>query len=308
MNILITGGTGFIGTHYIRNYIAKDDNIYILTRNKDRASKQLNDTNIVNNINYLESIDNDLNFDVIINLAGEPIADSKWTKSKVKKLFDSRINTTKKLINYISTKNSSNRPKILVNGSAIGCYGIKDKDGEYDENSSPSEVTSVSHRLCRQWEQEALKAEDFGVDVKIVRIGVVLGKNGGALQRMLPPFKLGLGGKIACGKQYMSWVHIDDLCKIIKNLSKGDIKSNIVNATAPKPVTNEDFSKTLAKKLNRPAIFTTPAFVMKLAFGEMAEELLINGQKIIPTNLQNENFNFEYENLDSALENILNDK
>lgn len=298
MKYLITGGTGFVGSKLINDLLSEKADITVLTRDKTKCNKIFE--NKVRAISNLSETGLAENIDCIINLAGEPIANKRWSKAQEKKLISSRVETTKALVNLISRL--EHKPGCLISTSAIGYYGCQG-DITLDENSKP--VNEFTHELCKAWEQEALKAKDIGIRVCITRLGVVLGKNGGALQKMLPAFKLVLGGKIGNGQQYFSWVHIDDVVKCIKFLINKNTCDGIYNLTSPNAVTNAEFTKSLARALHRPAFFNMPTFIVKTIFGEMGDRLLLNGQKVYPKKLLENNFKFTFENIDSAIKNIL---
>ncbi|MEW6983151.1 TIGR01777 family oxidoreductase [Colwelliaceae bacterium 6471] len=298
MKYLITGGTGLIGTKLIAELRKKDDiEIAVLTRNSDLARIKLgNDINYINKLTQ-ESVDNQ---DVIINLAGEPIADKRWSAAQKEKICHSRWSITDELVKLIST--AIHPPKVLISGSAIGIYGR--------QNNHPIDESFVhyheefSHRICKRWEKIALAAQSQDTRVAILRTGIVLDKYGGALAKMLPPFKLGLGGKIADGTQRMSWIHIDDMVAAIIYIIEQQSIDGVVNMTAPTPVSNLEFSKTLSKVLSRPCLFTTPQWMLKLIFGEMSD-LLVYGQNVHPKKLLEHGFNFKYSYINDALNQLL---
>jgi len=296
MKTLITGGTGFIGSA-LCNELLKDKNneITLLSRNPEKTLPQ------VKSINNLNTIEKNASFDIIINLAGEPIADKKWTKEQKQKIISSRIDTTEDIIEFI--KNSENKPKLLISGSAIGYYGIEQSNTDHDENDMSDD--SFSSDLCKKWEETALQANTYGVRTCILRTGIVLGKNGGALSKMLMPFKMGLGGKIGSGEQWMSWIHLDDLVGIILHCIKQDTLNGPINGTAPKPSTNDDFTKALGKALNRPTFMPMPKIIINMLMGQMGVELLLSGKKIMPTKALDSGYQFKYTTLDSALDNII---
>jgi uncharacterized protein (TIGR01777 family) len=294
MNYLITGGTGFIGSELVKKLVQKGDAVTVLTRKKNQKNPS------VRFINNFSEIDQNEKIDCIINLAGEPIAAKKWSRKQKEILLSSRLDVTKKIIELIAKLN--HKPSVLISASAIGFYG-SNADEILDEKS-PQKVEFTNH-LCNAWEAQALQAQGLGVRTCIIRLGVVLEKNGGALAKMLPAFKFGLGGKIASGKQFMSWVHREDVLSAIDFLINNGKLSGVFNVTAPNPVTNAEFTQTLAKTLRRPAFFDMPHFVVKMLFGEMGEVLLASGQRVVPKNLLDAGFNFRFEKLEKALRDFL---
>ena len=296
MKLLITGGTGFIGSALCSKLLNnKNHELTILSRNPEKIKIP---AKVISNLNQLEK---DASFDVIINLAGEPIADNRWTEKQKHKIITSRIDTTEKIIEFIQS--SKHKPKLLINGSAIGYYGINKTNNAIDENGTGDD--SFSSQLCKQWETVALEANSFGVRTCLLRTGIVLGINGGALKKMSPPFKIGLGGKIGSGQQWMSWIHLDDLVGIILYCIEHDDLYGAINGTSPNPSTNQDFTKTLGKVLNRPTFMSIPETIIKLLLGQMGVELLLSGKKILPMKISEKGYQFQYPTLDSALQNIL---
>ncbi|VVH67239.1 Cell division inhibitor [uncultured Gammaproteobacteria bacterium] len=296
MNILITGGTGFIGSTLCSRLLEEGNNkIVILSRHSEKIKPPIQ---AIAELNELK--DNDA-FDVVINLAGEPIANKRWSDQQKHQIFSSRINTTEKLIAYLETL--ENKPKLLISGSAIGYYGIDKTDTVIEEKDNGD--NSFSSELCQKWEAVALKAEKLGIRTCLLRTGIVLGKNGGALNKMLLPFKMYLGGRIGNGKQWMSWIHIDDLIGIILHCINHDNLKGAVNGTSPNPVTNQAFTKTLGTVLKRPTIFPMPALVVKLLMGQMGEELLLAGKQIRPKKALDAGYIFKYKILEEALINAV---
>lgn len=292
MNILITGGTGFIGSALTKFFIQKGYLTTILSRNCPALSS-------VRIIKSIEQINVDEKIDIIINLAGAPI-NKKWTNSYKEVLIDSRLEITKNLILLI--KSLKTKPNLLISASAIGYYG--NQSNKYiGENSLY--INDFTHKLCNLWELEAKKAEKLGVRTCITRLGVVLGKNGGALEEMLSIFRLGLGGKIGSGKQFFSWVHIDDIIGAFNFLIKDKTQKGIYNLTSPNPVTNYRFTKELGKMINRPTVLTIPKFVIKMIFGEMGDKLLLNGSAVYPKKLLDSGYEFQFKTIEASLENIL---
>ena len=297
MKYLITGGTGFIGKHLCNKLIAEENEVIVLSRSKDKVFKIFKDK--VKAINNLDELPNSEKIDVTINLAGEGIANKRWSEEQKKTLMDSRVGTTKELISLFSRLD--NKPKIFISASAIGYYGSH-SDEILTETSKPNK--EFTHELCKKWEQEALNAEDLKIRTCITRLGVVLGKGEGTLKKMEPPFKLGLGGKIGSGEQYFSWVHINDVISAFEHLINNKKLSGIFNLSSPNAITNSNFTKALGTALNRLTIFPMPSFAVKTMFGEMGETLLLNGQRVFPKKLLDSGFKFNFEKIDEALKNI----
>ncbi len=295
MNLLITGGTGFVGSALCSRLLEEQHKIVVLSRNPEKIKPPIKA--VVN----LDQLSNDDIFDVVINLAGEPIANKRWNDQQKKRIFGSRIETTEALIEYF--KKSKHKPKLLINGSAIGYYGTAKTNDNIDEKSGCDD--SFSSQLCQKWEAAALEAESLGIRTCLIRTGIVLGKNGGALSKMLPPFKMGLGGRIGYGKQWMSWIHLDDLVGIILYCINNDDLKGAVNGTSPNPVINEVFTKTLGTALKRPTIFPMPEIVIKLLMGQMGEELLLSGKRVLPRKALDAGYIFKYKTLEDALINVV---
>lgn len=295
MNILITGGTGFIGTVLCNRLLERKYHVVVMTRHPETIKGD------IEAITELEQVKGRINFDVVINLAGEPIANKRWSSLQKQRITDSRLATTKKLIEYFKT--SAHKPGLFISGSAIGYYGVSQSDDGLNEEAPGDE--SFSSRLCQQWEAVALEAKALGIRTCLLRTGIVLGKEGGALKKMLLPFKLGLGGRIGNGRQWMSWIHMDDLIGIILYCIDNESVNGAVNATAPNPVTNEYFTETLGKVLKRPTILPVPAILIQLLMGQMGEELLLSGKKVLPIKITEEGYVFKYMQLEQALLNAV---
>jgi uncharacterized protein (TIGR01777 family) len=309
---LITGGSGFIGTALIKALLLDNHDVTVLTRNEVKTAQHFEAVTAtvpedyqsktkVHTISSLDNINPEQSFDVVINLAGQGIADKRWNDEVKQQLIDSRIDTTKDLHEYL--KDVLVKPDVFISGSALGYYGLRESDEQITENGSSDE--SFSSQLCQQWEAEAKAIEALGIRTCYLRTGIVLGKNGGALAKMLPPFKMALGGPIGSGKQWMSWIHIDDIVSMIRFAIDNESIQGAINGTAPNPVINKQFSKTLGKALKRPALFPMPAFIVKLLFGQMGEELLLAGQRVVPDKLTQAGYGFIYPKLADALENIV---
>jgi len=293
MKVLLTGGTGFIGSMLCQRLLQDKHSLTLLSRTPEKTRAPLQA------IRHLEQL-NGSSFDVVINLAGEPIAHKRWSKKQKQQIQSSRLCITQQLISYFKT--CQQQPKLFISGSAIGFYGVASTEKKIEETDYGD--VSFSSQLCQKWEAVALQAQAMGIRTCLLRTGIVLGE-GGALNKMLLPFKLGLGGRIGSGNQWMPWIHMQDLISIILYcISHNDLQGP-VNATAPNPVSNRVFTKALARVLKRPALLPMPAFIIQLLMGQMGEELLLAGKKIVPAKMLMHGFKFEYEALDKALLDLL---
>ena len=277
MTVGVTGAAGFLGMLVTAELKKRGHNAYRLTRNPSAES--------------LASAD------AVIHLAGEPVF-QRWTQQAKQSIYESRVNGTRNLIAAIA-KNVT-RPAILVCASAVGIYGSRPDEILTESSAHGSDFLA---RVVIDWEQAALAAESLGIRVVSLRFGIVLGK-GGALRAMLLPFKLGVGGRLGSGKQWMSWIHVEDAVNLVLFALENNSVHGAFNATAPHPVTNEEFTQTLAHTLHRPAIFPVPQFGLRLLFGEMADTL-VGGQRVIPAAAQAAGFQFQYPELTPALANLL---
>ena len=292
MNILITGGTGFIGGYLSTRLHAQNHTITILSRRPQNVGSHYRAVQSLDEIQASEKIDG------IINLAGAPI-DKRWTASYKKVLRTSRIQTTHNIIALIEKLET--KPAFLMNASAIGYYGPHTFDTKITENAVP--VPCFTHDLCKAWEDEALQAKRLGVRVCLLRFGVVLG-SGGMLKKLYWPYKCFMGGRIGDGNQGFSWIHIDDLCQAILYLIGHCDTNGPYNLTAPESTSQAAFARALATALHRPAFAHLPALVVKILFGEMGRELLLKGAMVYPQKLCEAGFSFQYPTLASALENL----
>ena len=293
MKLLITGASGFIGSALIETLLDDGHQVIGLSRHPQRLNKRFGGRLEVTN--ELESIDAAESIDAIVNLAGEPILDRRWSEARKQQLYHSRLDTTAALLQLI--KRLQTKPEVLISGSAIGFYGSQRDDRMLNEQCEGH--LGFTHKLCSDWENRALEAQQLGLRVCLLRTGVVLG-HGGALKRMLLPFKLALGGPIASGRQWFSWIQLDDMVAAIRFLLAHEVLSGAFNCTAPEPVNNAEFSRTLGRVLHRPAVLPMPGWVMQLALGEGAE-LLCEGQRVVPVRLQEAGFEFRYPQLEAAL-------
>jgi uncharacterized protein len=297
MKILITGGTGFIGQTLCPTLLAAGHSLTVLSRTPDKVVKIFD--NLATPINTLQALSDSDHFDAVINLAGAPIFGGRWTDKRKQILRHSRIDITQGLVDFMAR--ADRKPSVFLSGSAIGFYGDQG-DTIVDEASSGHE--EFGHQLCVEWEQQAEKAKEYDVRVCLLRTGLVVGKHGGFLKPMLLPFKLGFGGRLGSGNQWMPWIHIDDHVAICQALLEDSNLEGKFNLTAPNPVTNQTFSKTLAGLLNRPALFPMPAWALKLILGEMSA-LLIGSQRVIPKRMLAAGFQFKFADLDDALKDVL---
>lgn len=295
MKLLITGATGFIGQALITQLLAAKHDLIALSRRSPRHLPPLFRSAQVRCIQSLDEIDTEEPLDAIINLAGEPIADRRWSPARKQLLADSRTGTTKKLSALV--KRLSTKPKTLISGSAVGYYGDQGNQTVI-ENTPPHD--EFTHSLCHTWEQAALAMQEDGVRVCLVRTGLVIGPRGGFLKRMLLPFRLGLGGRLGDGRQWMSWIDLEDEVRIILFLLQHQELQGAFNATAPTPVTNRDFTRALASCVKRPACIPVPALLLKLILGEMSR-LLLTGQKALPHRLLEAGFTFKQPDLLTSL-------
>ncbi len=296
--ILLTGGTGFIGKKLVQVLTALNHEVTILTRNIAAASKQLDHK--VRLISDFSEIPNDHVFDVVINLAGEPLAKGRWTHKRKEKFVQSRLSITSEICNLIQRLN--HKPEVFISGSAIGYYGPH-QDERLDEAGSV--VDCFSHHLCRRWEEQALQAQTTSTRVCLLRIGIVLGNDGGSLAELRLPFKYGVSMQIADGQQWMSWIHRDDLIAIILYAMNQSDLHGPINATAPHPVTNQKLTDTLGMYLKTYIRIKVPGKLLSLMVGELADELLITGQRVVPTKLQTDGFVFIYPDLNAALKELI---
>lgn len=294
MQVLITGGSGFIGQALCPALLAEGWQVTVVSRDTQAAARKLPAA-----VRVLADIEGAGGADAVINLAGAPLAGRRWNDEYKQTLRESRLRTTEDLMAWMESLTV--RPAVLVSGSAIGYYGPSD-DTPLPETAPAG--SDFSAQLAVDWEAAALPARELGVRTVLLRTGVVLGPGGGALQQLLTPYRMGLGGPIGDGEQWFSWVHLDDIVRLIVWLLGESTVDGPVNGTAPEPVRQKDFAAALGRALHRPAIIPTPGFALKAAFGEMGQ-MLIDGQRVIPARAQGQGFQFLYPDIDSALAQIL---
>jgi uncharacterized protein (TIGR01777 family) len=300
MKVAITGATGFVGSRLVERLQAEGHQPLILTRNRSAALRRFPKLEIVDYTptesgSWQKAI---AGCDAVVHLAGEPIAENRWTPQHKQEILNSRQLSTQKIVEAIAQANP--KPKVLVNASAIGYYGTSET-ASFDETSSPGK--DFLAEVCQAWESEAQKVKDDGVRLVILRFGIVLG-NGGALAKMLPPFKMFAGGPLGTGQQWFSWIHRDDLVNLIlEALTRTDIEG-VLNATAPNPVRMSEFCQTLGDVLNRPSWLPVPSFALEALLGEGAM-VVLEGQQVLPKRTQSYGFDYQYPTVKSALSEIL---
>ena len=294
MKIVVAGGSGFIGQPLVRALLADGHDVAVLSRDPSRVSsgRGLAWDGVTQGAWSAEAVA----ADAIVNLAGESIGDGRWTDARKQRIIASRLDATKALVEAI--RREPRRKRTFVNASAVGFYGPRG-DEILDESSSAG--TGFLAEVVEQWETAAREAE-LMARLVVIRFGLVLAPDGGALGKMLLPFKLGAGGPMGSGQQWMSWVDRDDVVRMIVWAIRTESARGTYNATAPDPVRNRDFARALGTALHRPAILPTPALALRLAFGaEMAEQMLLTGQRVLPARARQEGFTFDYATLDRSL-------
>lgn len=290
--ILITGASGLVGTH-LKNFLEVSGYEVLTVSRSSSSDKNTYQWDIRSHDFPLEALER---ADAVIHLAGESIASGRWTPERKKRIESSRVEGTKLLVNALG--GVKDKPSVLISISATGLYGTRG-DEELTESSAPGDL--FVSRVAVEWEKEAFRAETFGVRTVIPRLGIVLTPEGGALKKMLPPFTLGLGGPLGSGDQWMSCVSIDDVVYAIHFLLEQKNCSGTYNLTCPQPTTNLTFTKTLGALLNRPAVIPVPKVALRLALGELADELLLASSRVIPARLLDEGFTFRFPDLESSL-------
>ena len=293
MKVLVTGGSGFVGTALCNELVSRGHELIVLSRSPAKAAAKL--PAAVRVIGSLDDVADDEKIDGLVNLAGEGIADRRWSRARKQALLDSRIGVTEALASLVDRL--SHRPSVLVNGSAVGFYG--DAGAVELTEASPAARRDFTYLLCDAWEKAARDIGRRGLRVCILRIGVVLG-HGGMLSRLMPVYRLGLGARLGSGQQWLSWIHLDDLVTLLVRCLEQKSAEGVYNAVAPQPVTYRRFHEELAAACHRPALFAAPALPLKLALGEMSV-LLLGGQRVLPARLDSQGFSFRYPSIDQAL-------
>jgi uncharacterized protein len=296
MRLVVTGATGFIGTPLCARLIEQGHTLTLFTRGSPRDAGSASKRWIHWTPGSLREWGTALNgADGVINLAGEPIAEKKWTHLQRHRIETSRVDGTNSLVQAIAR--AAVRPKFLISASAVGYYGPRGDETVTEETPPGDDFLSF---VCREWEEEAKKAEELGLRVARLRTGIVLGSGGGALAKMVEPFKFYVGGALGSGQQWMSWIQLEDHIRLILELIENTQASGALNATAPNPVRNKEFCQTLGKVLHRPCWAPVPGFALRLVLGDMAD-MLLTGQRVVPAAAQKLGFQFRYPTLEEAL-------
>lgn len=293
MKVLITGASGLVGTELQKSFASKGYDMLLASRKEPTDDKHVK-WSIEDGFADPEKLEG---IDVVVHLAGENVSGLRWTDDKKKAIRDSRVLGTRNVVDAISKL--KNKPKTFIASSAIGFYGER---GEEECTESSAVGDNFLAGVCKEWEAESRRAEDAGIRTVLLRTGIVLSKDGGALATMLLPFKMGVGGVVGSGKQWMSWISLDDEIAIINYAIENENIRGAVNAVAPNPVTNQEFTKTLGEVLYRPTFLPLPEFAVSMIFGEMGDALLLASTKVMPKRLEDAGFQFKYPNLKEAIE------
>ena len=296
MKILVSGSHGLVGTALTKSLESQGHEVFSLVRYLPRSQSEIE----WNPDRYSIAIASLEGFDAVVHLAGESIAEGRWTEEKKRRIRESRVKGTKLLSDALA--NLERPPKSLICASAIGYYGDRGDEPLTEESAPGNDFLS---NVCIEWEQATEQASERGIRVINARFGIILSKDGGALAKMLTPFRLGIGGRIGSGKQWMSWIALDDVIGAIEYALVNESLHGPVNFVAPNPVRNSEFTKALGKVLSRPTLFPIPEFGVRLAFGEMADALLFSSQRVEPQQLKTAGYQFRYDGLAAALRHVL---
>lgn len=301
MKILVAGSTGLVGNALVSVLTKDGHTVCRLMRPESRVAGGTKDGfNVAWNPATGELGGAAVGADAVVNLAGASIAGGRWTAERKELLRSSRVDTTRALVNALAKMNA--RPRVLVSASAIGIYGNHGDELLTEESKAGADFLAG---IAQEWEAEALKAEALGIRVVLARFGIILARDGGALAKMLLPFKFGVGGELGSGQQWMSWVTLEDVVGSLRMALEKNEMRGAVNIVAPQPVRNAEFTKVLAKAMHRPAIFPAPAFALRLALGGMADALLLSSQRVMPQALEKLGYRFLHADLASALKTLL---
>lgn len=296
MKILITGSTGLLGKELQKSFTEKGYDLILASRKEPQDDKHIQ-WSIEEGFTDPEKLEG---VDIVVHLAGENVSGLRWTDEKKKAIRDSRVLGTRNVVDAISKL--KNKPKVFVASSAIGFYGERGEEEVTESSAAGDNFLAV---VCKEWEAESRRAEDAGIRTVLLRTGIVLSKDGGALATMLTPFKLGVGGVVGSGKQWMSWISLEDEIAVINYVIENENIRGAVNAVSPNPVTNEEFTKTLGSVLYRPTFLPLPEFAVSMIFGEMGDALLLASTKVMPKRLEDAGFEFKHPNLKEAIESAV---
>ena len=299
MKFLISGASGLVGTALAATLRAEGHKVARLTRSA--GSIQPGDIRWDPNSAFVDvpAMEN-AEFDIVVNLSGASIADGRWTDSRKRLLRSSRLDSTRILVDSLARLHR--KPQALLSASAVGYYGSRGNEILTESSGNGMDFLGL---LARDWEAEAARAQEHGIRTVIFRFGVILSAEGGALAQMLKPFRMGVGGRLGSGEQWMSWIALEDTIGVIRAAITDENDRGPINVVAPNPVRNSEFTQIIARLLHRRAILNAPAFALRLALGEMADALLLSSQRAVPSHLQKSNYRFRYENIEDALRSIL---
>jgi uncharacterized protein (TIGR01777 family) len=292
MRVLVTGGTGFIGSALVQSLRDRGDEAVVVSRHPDASRGTVAWDTIEREVERA---------DAVVHLAGEPVAAGRWTPARLQSIRGSRVQSTERLARAIAS--ASRKPRVLVSGSAVGIYGMREDDRELDESAPPGD--DVLARITVEWEAAASPARDAGTRVVHPRTGIVLGRGGGALARMATPFRWFVGGPIGSGRQWVSWIHLRDTVRALLFALDRETLSGAFNLVAPNPVRMEDFAAAVARALHRPALLRVPSAALRLALGEGLAQALLTGQRALPRKLEDAGFTFEFPVVDQACADLL---
>jgi uncharacterized protein (TIGR01777 family) len=301
VRVVVTGGTGFIGRALVDSLVGRGDDVTVITRDPGRARGELPLAVAIEAWDAAGAWGERVRAcDAVVHLAGEGVADGRWTAERLERIRSSRIDTTRALAKAIAEAGA--RKPAWVSGSAVGIYGTRRDDEVIDENGAHGD--DVLARVCEEWEAATLPAREAGARVAIARTGIVLGRGGGALAKMLPAFRAFAGGPLGDGGQWLSWIHLEDAVRGLLFAVDGASFDGAFNLTAPKPVTMNDLARALGRALHRPCVMRVPAVALKIALGDGLAETLLTGQRAVPARLERAGFAFKYEGVDAALEGL----
>lgn len=293
---LVTGGTGFIGKPLVQNLLSQGHKVTVISRRAAHFDEQEN----LHYVKRLGDVDHSEHFRLIINLAGEPLVGKRWNAKSKQEFYDSRIGTTKAIVQLCERQEI--KPDLVISGSAVGYYGAH---GDEVLNEDSSFNDGFAHQLCNEWENAARPVEALGIRLACLRTGIVLGHGGGSLAEMRKSFDMGVSSQLGHGRQYLPWIHLDDLLGIMAWISANATLTGPFNGTAPNPVTHTEFAAAMRKRKKTMFHMSVPAFALRLMMGEAADELLLTGQRVVPDNIQKAGYEFLFPTIDEALADLV---